>query len=187
MFLLILCPKRSASPWRNRRGQRSPVASPSTPVTTRTRPPSSRCQPRGASASTGCPPLGGRNPTLMLPPLHSQTNLSSSGEDLQGSACGWFHLGLIFVYHTLYLCLVFYSNREFRFTSEVPIRLDYHGKHVSMEQVKAPGAATSWAPLCVNVVSLTGNFFLVAGNLCGDHHWVDPAELLRAETQTSVL
>lgn len=26
-------------------------------------------------------------------------------------------------------------NREFRFTSEVPIRLDYHGKHVSMEQV----------------------------------------------------
>uniref|UniRef100_A0A669AVB1 Autophagy related 2B n=1 Tax=Oreochromis niloticus TaxID=8128 RepID=A0A669AVB1_ORENI len=25
--------------------------------------------------------------------------------------------------------------REFRFTSEVPIRLDYHGKHVSMDQV----------------------------------------------------
>lgn len=35
------------------------------------------------------------------------------------------------------LCLVTFSfpNREFRFTSEVPIRLDYHGKHVSMEQV----------------------------------------------------
>uniref|UniRef100_A0A673BBH7 Autophagy related 2B n=1 Tax=Sphaeramia orbicularis TaxID=375764 RepID=A0A673BBH7_9TELE len=26
------------------------------------------------------------------------------------------------------------SDREFRFTSEVPIRLDYHGKHVAMEQ-----------------------------------------------------
>jgi hypothetical protein len=25
--------------------------------------------------------------------------------------------------------------REFRFTSEVPIWLDYHGKHVTMDQV----------------------------------------------------
>uniref|UniRef100_A0AAQ5YJY0 Autophagy related 2B n=1 Tax=Amphiprion ocellaris TaxID=80972 RepID=A0AAQ5YJY0_AMPOC len=34
------------------------------------------------------------------------------------------------------LCWVMLSlpNREFRFTSEVPIRLDYHGKHVSMDQ-----------------------------------------------------
>uniref|UniRef100_A0A8C7TQC3 Autophagy related 2B n=1 Tax=Oncorhynchus mykiss TaxID=8022 RepID=A0A8C7TQC3_ONCMY len=32
----------------------------------------------------------------------------------------------------VFICLV--SLREFRFTSEVPIRLDYHGKHVSMEQ-----------------------------------------------------
>lgn len=29
----------------------------------------------------------------------------------------------------------FFHVREFRFTSEVPIRLDYHGKHVSMDQV----------------------------------------------------
>lgn len=38
------------------------------------------------------------------------------------------------------ICLImFYSpNREFRFTAEVPIRLDYHGKHVSMEQVPVP-------------------------------------------------
>lgn len=27
------------------------------------------------------------------------------------------------------------SPREFRFTSEVPIWLDYHGKHVTMDQV----------------------------------------------------
>lgn len=26
-------------------------------------------------------------------------------------------------------------NREFRFTSEVPIWLDYHGKHVTVDQV----------------------------------------------------
>lgn len=26
-------------------------------------------------------------------------------------------------------------SREFRFTSEVPIWLDYHGKHVTMDQV----------------------------------------------------
>uniref|UniRef100_A0A673XHZ8 Autophagy related 2B n=1 Tax=Salmo trutta TaxID=8032 RepID=A0A673XHZ8_SALTR len=32
----------------------------------------------------------------------------------------------------VFICLI--SLREFRFTSEVPIRLDYHGKHVSMEQ-----------------------------------------------------
>lgn len=40
----------------------------------------------------------------------------------------------------LLVCLVtLYSpNREFRFISEVPIRLDYHGKHVSMEQVHSP-------------------------------------------------
>ena len=31
--------------------------------------------------------------------------------------------------------LVSLCFREFRFTSEVPIRLDYHGKHVAMEQV----------------------------------------------------
>lgn len=39
------------------------------------------------------------------------------------------------------LCCVMFSspNREFRFTSEVPIRLDYHGKHVSMEQVSSKG------------------------------------------------
>uniref|UniRef100_A0A671SBT0 Autophagy-related protein 2 homolog B-like n=1 Tax=Sinocyclocheilus anshuiensis TaxID=1608454 RepID=A0A671SBT0_9TELE len=29
-------------------------------------------------------------------------------------------------------------SREFRFTSEVPIRLDYHGKHMAMEQVSYP-------------------------------------------------
>lgn len=32
-------------------------------------------------------------------------------------------------------CPTFFIFREFRFTSEVPIRLDYHGKHVSMDQV----------------------------------------------------
>uniref|UniRef100_A0A8D0CVJ8 Autophagy related 2B n=1 Tax=Sander lucioperca TaxID=283035 RepID=A0A8D0CVJ8_SANLU len=29
---------------------------------------------------------------------------------------------------------IFFRSAEFRFTSEVPIRLDYHGKHVAMEQ-----------------------------------------------------
>lgn len=31
---------------------------------------------------------------------------------------------------------VFTPIREFRFTSEVPIWLDYHGKHVAIEQVR---------------------------------------------------
>lgn len=30
--------------------------------------------------------------------------------------------------------------REFRFTSEVPIWLDYHGKHVAIEQVRVKHA-----------------------------------------------
>lgn len=33
------------------------------------------------------------------------------------------------------LPLAFVSISEFRFTSEVPIWLDYHGKHVVIEQV----------------------------------------------------
>ncbi|TKC33750.1 hypothetical protein EI555_013033, partial [Monodon monoceros] len=46
--------------------------------------------------------------------------------------------------------------REFRFTSEVPIRLDYHGKHVSMDQV--------WK-LCTNILYKIISFvFLVLTN-----------------------
>lgn len=37
-----------------------------------------------------------------------------------------------------------FPNREFRFTSEVPIRLDYHGKHVAMEQVHDHTAANTF-------------------------------------------
>lgn len=38
--------------------------------------------------------------------------------------------------------------REFRFTSEVPIWLDYHGKHVTMDQVvsRAVGQAGCAGP-----------------------------------------
>lgn len=49
--------------------------------------------------------------------------------------------GFLFERVILFLTAVPNSNissiylREFRFTSEVPIRLDYHGKHVSMDQV----------------------------------------------------
>lgn len=35
----------------------------------------------------------------------------------------------------LFLSLSLVPNREFRFTSEVPIWLDYHGKHVTVDQV----------------------------------------------------
>ena len=55
----------------------------------------------------------------------------------------------LFIITMFLLCL--FSNREFRFTSEVPIRLDYHGKHVSMEQVKAP---SKWVDLRVKLCSL---------------------------------
>jgi len=41
---------------------------------------------------------------------------------------------LINNYKPEFILLMSFS-REFRFTSEVPIRLDYHGKHMAMEQV----------------------------------------------------
>lgn len=50
--------------------------------------------------------------------------------------------------------------REFRFTSEVPIWLDYHGKHVVIEQVSQPviGPEAAWLTLQGN---LTPQVFLV--------------------------
>lgn len=54
------------------------------------------------------------------------------------------------------------TPREFRFTSEVPIWLDYHGKHVTMDQVVS--GATGWprepeplsSPICSGVAWSVG-------------------------------
>lgn len=42
----------------------------------------------------------------------------------------------LFPFRVSHCKISFVYLREFRFTSEVPIRLDYHGKHVSMDQVR---------------------------------------------------
>lgn len=51
-----------------------------------------------------------------------------------------------------------FTLREFRFTSEVPIWLDYHGKHVTMDQVVSgairqggPMGQTLWGPCTAHV------------------------------------
>lgn len=77
-------------------------------------------------------------------------------------------------------------NREFRFTCEVPIRLDYHGKHVSMEQVGGQRAQQIHSIvfyLCV----MNGFCDSVPGNFCRDHYRVDSAQLFRAEAEALVL
>lgn len=49
------------------------------------------------------------------------------------------------------LCPDWLIPREFRFTSEVPIWLDYHGKHVTMDQVVsgALGRSLGDPPRCL--------------------------------------
>lgn len=55
----------------------------------------------------------------------------------EGGKPSWFLLGriILFPLNVSHCKIPFVYPREFRFTSEVPIRLDYHGKHVSMDQV----------------------------------------------------
>lgn len=101
-------------------------------------------------------------------------------------------------------------SREFRFTSEVPIWLDYHGKHVTMDQVvsglsgphpavalggqgagntgrcqplEAPGGWTSpWAPGCITPAPLPS-----PGHFRRPPHRPGPAQLLRAEAKAALL
>ncbi|XP_045434316.1 autophagy-related protein 2 homolog B isoform X4 [Pipistrellus kuhlii] len=49
--------------------------------------------------------------------------------------------------------------REFRFTSEVPIRLDYHGKHVSMDQGTLAGILIGLAQLNCSELKLKRLFY----------------------------
>uniref|UniRef100_A0A673TVZ0 Autophagy related 2B n=1 Tax=Suricata suricatta TaxID=37032 RepID=A0A673TVZ0_SURSU len=49
--------------------------------------------------------------------------------------------------------------REFRFTSEVPIRLDYHGKHVSMDQGTLAGLLIGLAQLNCSELKLKRLFY----------------------------
>ncbi|XP_036887104.1 autophagy-related protein 2 homolog B isoform X2 [Sturnira hondurensis] len=49
--------------------------------------------------------------------------------------------------------------REFRFTSEVPIRLDYHGKHVSMDQGTLAGVLIGLAQLNCSELKLKRLFY----------------------------
>uniref|UniRef100_F6WX03 Autophagy related 2B n=1 Tax=Equus caballus TaxID=9796 RepID=F6WX03_HORSE len=49
--------------------------------------------------------------------------------------------------------------REFRFTSEVPIRLDYHGKHVSMDQGTLTGILIGLAQLNCSELKLKRLFY----------------------------
>uniref|UniRef100_A0A8D3DUE9 Autophagy related 2B n=1 Tax=Scophthalmus maximus TaxID=52904 RepID=A0A8D3DUE9_SCOMX len=68
--------------------------------------------------------------SLTLKLCLSKTSQSSLGQCLEKKkGINTKPLGLIG-----FLLTFSFPNREFRFTSEVPIRLDYHGKHVSMEQ-----------------------------------------------------
>uniref|UniRef100_A0A8C8C1Y4 Autophagy related 2B n=1 Tax=Oncorhynchus tshawytscha TaxID=74940 RepID=A0A8C8C1Y4_ONCTS len=58
------------------------------------------------------------------------------------------------------ICLI--SLREFRFTSEVPIRLDYHGKHVSMEQ-------GTFAGIVIGLTQLNCSELKLRRMIC--YHW----------------
>lgn len=54
---------------------------------------------------------------------------------------------------TCHLTLVFTAVfREFRFTSEVPIWLDYHGKHVVIEQVRDHSHNKTYSKACNEAV-----------------------------------
>lgn len=73
-------------------------------------------------------------------------------------------ISVLSVFKKKFLC----PRREFRFTSEVPIRLDYHGKHVSMEQVQGPRNCTLF-----NFCIMNFCVWSVAGDLCWNHYGVD--------------
>ncbi|XP_014319403.1 autophagy-related protein 2 homolog B [Myotis lucifugus] len=57
--------------------------------------------------------------------------------------------------------------REFRFTSEVPIRLDYHGKHVSMDQGTLAGILIGLAQLNCSELKLKRLFYRQGEPLLG--------------------
>ena len=83
-------------------------------------------------------------------------------------------------------CLLFQQGVSFHFRGSnslgLPREACLHGAGKG-----ARGSDIVSSPSCWVVPSDCGNVVIVAGNLRGNHHWVDPAELLRAETQTSML
>lgn len=83
-----------------------------------------------------------------LPPSSSP---STSGEAWAGP--GWAAPGQVSTKGSLLLI-----PREFRFTSEVPIWLDYHGKHISMDQVVSGAVrhSGSGSPFCSGVACSLG-------------------------------
>lgn len=89
-------------------------------------------------------------------------------------------------------------RREFRFTSEVPICLDYHGKHVTVDQVVSSSIPQERATLygsnvwdqdsqCVSQNIATQPVLLPTGHFHGTPNWPGPAQLLRAEAQEALL
>uniref|UniRef100_A0AAX7VBC1 Autophagy related 2A n=1 Tax=Astatotilapia calliptera TaxID=8154 RepID=A0AAX7VBC1_ASTCA len=65
----------------------------------------------------------------------------------EGELCQVFFLSFISLMSDLFPLLVSTLFREFRFTSEVPIWLDYHGKHVVIEQGTFAGILIGLAQL----------------------------------------
>lgn len=81
--------------------------------------------------------------------------------------------------------------REFRFTSEVPIWLDYHGKHVVIEQVRghenSSETETQFVHRHGNYRRLYSMVFCFSGDVCRDSDRSGSAELLWAETEAALL
>lgn len=88
--------------------------------------------------------------------------------------------------------------REFRFTSEVPIWLDYHGKHVVIEQVRDHSHNKTCSKTCNEAVmdkSLSRIMNIVmfcpfsrhTGNICRNPDWTGSVKLLRVEAEEAML
>lgn len=144
------------SPRKAQQLPRSPAASPSTAASAAARRPRRlfQFQHRGKQATTASRhslEKTGMTPKPLL--LHLQTSQSFLGQSethLENSLRYFFNVWWRF-------SLV---NREFRFTCEVPIRLDYHGKHVSMDQVHVLNGEF------MNPRYIPGLVWLTAGLLC---------------------
>uniref|UniRef100_A0A8C7DGB8 Autophagy related 2B n=1 Tax=Oncorhynchus kisutch TaxID=8019 RepID=A0A8C7DGB8_ONCKI len=66
----------------------------------------------------------------MFSPPDQEGKISLARDEQVSTLC----LLMMLANYEIFVLICLISLREFRFTSEVPIRLDYHGKHVSMEQ-----------------------------------------------------
>lgn len=82
--------------------------------------------------------------------------------------------------------LVFVS-REFRFTSEVPIWLDYHGKHVVIEQVRGDSPSVIEADLRCNKISHLDCVLYFTGNICRNSDRAGPVKLLWVKAEEALL